>query len=512
MNTPNATNSSGLDDNKITREEFRNIVKSLDKKEFENYMGDYIKEISNPDNVAEQNQFLKNAEENKDLPQNVKLAQPKRGFCIKSEKFSIKRPGIRQKVYINICQLDEIKPPLEDETNKGMWSLPHMINKGRNDQDKKGDLCTTYDIVFNPKAIQMSQQYPQFKKFVCESSIIALNNNLLKSQQEKISNDYVVKSKFDYKGKEVSIMNVHSLYKTELDSRKEPTENFKSNIQKEIEEKKNNNEVNDDEENVFDKPDMCVESSEKEVQELELKKFSENSGSSANITPKYIFKYSTGFELHKHFYLPSNVEEKNSEKLIVEIEVPKLDNLSQAELELDKKKLHFRYKDIYLLDIDLPSEIDKDKSDAKFDRKKNLLTISANTVRKSIDKTHMKEDENVEIVKEYEEEEEKPKEDDKNSVKEEKEVINRTEQEQCDRSISNSNQEEASNKSHVELNLNRSQQLEQTEISIIKSNQRVNNQDKEIKDNQELSKQTNEDNFEIKIIISSKLLMVVVVD
>jgi hypothetical protein len=58
-------------------------------------MGNYIKEISKPDYFPEQNQFLKKAEENKDLPQNVKLAQPKKGFCIKSEKFYVKRPGFR---------------------------------------------------------------------------------------------------------------------------------------------------------------------------------------------------------------------------------------------------------------------------------------------------------------------------------------------------------------------------------------------------------------------------------
>ena len=258
--------SNNLDDNKITRDEFRQILKSMDRKEFENHMGDYIKEISNPENVSEQNQFLKNAEENKDLPQNVKLAQPKKGFCMKSEKFSVKRPGVRQKVYINICQLEEINPPEEDQNRKGMWSLPHLVNKGRNDQDKKGDLCTTYDIVFNPKAIEMSRQFPSFKKFVCETSISAINLNILKSEQEKISNDYVIKTKFDYKGKEVAIMNVHSLYKSELDSRKEPKENFKTNIQKELEDKRNKSENNiqdvledDEDEKVFDKPDIDVE-------------------------------------------------------------------------------------------------------------------------------------------------------------------------------------------------------------------------------------------------------------
>jgi hypothetical protein len=407
--------SNTLDDNKITRDEFRQILKSMDRKEFENHMGDYIKEISNPENVSEQNQFLKNAEENKDLPQNVKLAQPKKGFCMKSEKFSVKRPGVRQKVYINICQLEEINPPEEDQNRKGMWSLPHLVNKGRNDQDKKGDLCTTYDIVFNPKAIEMSRQFPSFKKFVCETSISAINLNILKSEQEKISNDYVIKTKFDYKGKEVAIMNVHSLYKSELDSRKEPKENFKTNIQKDIEDKKYKSENNkrdvledDEDEKVFDKPDIDVEISEKEVKDLETRRLLEadtEKGAESNLAPKFTIKYSTEFELHKHFYLPSNVEEKNSEKLVIEIQVPKMDNLNVAELELDKKKLHFRYRDIYLLDIELPAEIDKERSDAKFDRKKGVLILSANLIKREIEQPLLKKlNDSVEIVKDEEDE------------------------------------------------------------------------------------------------------------
>lgn len=483
------TPQPAVDDNKITREEFRNIVKSMDKKEFENYMGDYIKEISNPDNVLEQNQFLKNAEENKDLPQNVKLAQPRKGFCIKSEKFSIKRPGIRQKVYINICQLDEIKPPEEDSIRKGMWSLPHLVNKGRNDQDKKGNLCTTYDIVFNPKAIDMSNQFASFKKFVCDTSISAINNNLLKSEQEKLSNDFVVKSKFDYKGKEVAIMNVHSLYKSELDSRKEPKENFKTSIQKEIEEKKNKkedeNDIQEDEnDKVFDKPDVDVEISEKEVQEMEAeaKKKLENSlaTNSLNLTPIYKIKYSTDFQLHKHFYLPSSVEEKNSEKLLIEIEVPKMDNLNQAEVELDKKKLHFRYKDIYLMDIDLPSEIDKEKSEAKFDRKKNLLTISASMIKKNdkdANNLYKKEDDNVEIIKDNDSEYEHEEKSNLNKAVDNSQEINQ---------INNKIKSQPMNKNELDINNREPELYNETKCSELNLNpdlKKDNNENKLNEDN-----------------------------
>ena len=82
-----------------------------------------------------------------------------------------------------------------------------------------------------------------------------------------------------------------------------------------------------------------------------------------------------------------------------------MDNLNVAELELDKKKLHFRYRDIYLLDIELPAEIDKERSDAKFDRKKGVLILSANLIKREIEQPLLnKLNDSVEIVKDEEDE------------------------------------------------------------------------------------------------------------
>ena len=81
------------DDKRITRKEARDLLHALDKPEFNGLMDNYMKEISDPNNIKESNQFLKESEEKNDLPQNVKLAKPTPGFCIKSEKFSVKHPG-----------------------------------------------------------------------------------------------------------------------------------------------------------------------------------------------------------------------------------------------------------------------------------------------------------------------------------------------------------------------------------------------------------------------------------
>lgn len=390
-------------DTRITKDELRSILKAADREGFDKIIDDYTKEISNPDNIVETNEYLRQAQEANDLPKNVKLAQPSKGFCIKSEKFSIKRPGIRHKAYINICSYEGVKPPSEDPYNRGMWSLPHLLNKSRNDQDKKGNLCYTFDVIFNTLAIKMGRENFSFKKFICDTSINGINSNLLKAAQEKISNDYVLKSKYEYKGKEVAYVNIHSLSVSELDNRAENNENYKTNVQKEIDdlklkdEGKNKTSEEDEDTGVFDKPDVNIEQSQKDVQSSESEiKFP--------IAPKYKIKYSDNFEMQKFFYQPNvNTEDAQYKKLIVDIEVPLIDNLSCAELELDNKILKLKFKEIYDLNIDLPVDIDKERSDAKFDRKKSLLTISAMIVRRNKEVLKLKEDENIEIVKDEEE-------------------------------------------------------------------------------------------------------------
>jgi dynein assembly factor 2, axonemal len=400
-----------LDENRVTREEFRNIVKAMDREGFENIMEEYVKEISNPDNVAETNQYLKEAEKTNDLPKNVKLAQPKKGFSIRSEKFSLKRPALRQKTFINICSLDQVNPPKEDSNN--MWSLPHLLNKGRNDQDKKGNVCMTFDVIFNPLAIKLANDNMAFKKFVCDTAINGINNNILKASGEKISGDFILKNKLDYKGKEVALMNVHSLTAGQLDSRMEPSDEHKTSIQKEIDSMKEKKDDEDEEEKNFNKPDLEIDESHKEI--------------NYPIAPKYKIKYSDQFEMHKFFYDPSVTGEAQYKRLVIDIEVPLIENLGNAELHLDSKKLILKYKEFYDLNIDLPVEVDNNKSDAKFDRKKHLLTVSALIVRKNKEVLKLKEDENIEIVTEESEkkseEEEKIKKDEESKKLDEKPEI-----------------------------------------------------------------------------------------
>ena len=474
------------DDKRITRKEARDLLTALDKPEFGGLMDDYLKEISNPNNIKETNQFLKESEEKKDLPANVRLAKPKEGFCIRSEKYNIKRPSQRKKVFINIVSLEEVQEPQNDTNN--MWKLPYLLNPGRHDQDKKGKYCTTYDVVFNPKAIELANGNLAFKKFVCDTAIEGINNQILAKEEEKISKDFVMK-KFNYKGLEVSYVNVHTLNKGEMDDRKEPSEFHKTQVMKEVEklkaeqDKKKEEEKKDGDIEVYDEPD--VDSKENVNDVIKTKKQIDKDSKE----PIYQIKYSNNFELNKFFYNPQGFEETpkiDYKKIIIEINTPLMEGISDAELEIDTKKLKFKYKDIYLLNLDLPIEINRDSTKAKFEKAKKILTLSADIVHKKQQIPEKKIDENMEIINE---EEEKRKEEEKKKKEEEERIKKEMEEKK-------KKEEEEKKKKEEELRIKKEKEM--------KEKQEKERIEKEKKDKERKEKEQLEKNKEETVFIRGK--------
>ena len=57
---------------------------------------------------------------------------------------------------MNVCWHDSLDKPQQQEVRKPdgtrgtSWQLPYRVSKGKHDQDNKGELCMTYDVVFHP--------------------------------------------------------------------------------------------------------------------------------------------------------------------------------------------------------------------------------------------------------------------------------------------------------------------------------------------------------------------------
>ena len=117
-----------------------------------------------------------------------------------------------QKCFINICFHEKIQKP-EKELTTGpdgkqgySWKLPYRASRIRYDQDNKGKVCNTYDVVFH-NDIQKMILHVEFKKFVADTAIDGISQ-VLAEDKEKISRDYRIMNKLTCKGDEPSLMTI----------------------------------------------------------------------------------------------------------------------------------------------------------------------------------------------------------------------------------------------------------------------------------------------------------------
>lgn len=405
---------SSSKDAPITRTELRNVLKAMDKEGFSTIMDEYIKEISDPNNVKEQNAFLLQSEKSKDLPSNVVLTQPKKGFCIKTIKKTGKGSN-KTKIYINLCMIEEINEPEEDKTTS-TWSLPYLVNKPRNDMDSKQKYCQTFDVVFHPKAFGLSGKYAEFKKFMCDNAVNGINNHILKANKEEASMDYSVVSKYDYKGEEVAYMNIYGLVsKSKFSDKVEEMTEYKTSLMKEVEERKNID-SHVPVESQFDQIDIQVDLSNKNISN-DYQAFNDKCVELPYKSVDYKIKYSNDFQLNSLFYTPGNMKiDKEKTKVIIDIHLkylPETISISQCMLEVMKSTIKFKANDIYDFVIHLKFQLDEERIEAKWNKELKILSLIGEIVHKERDYDIERKNSFGCEVEEKEEEDEK-----KNDVKE----------------------------------------------------------------------------------------------
>ena len=144
----------------MSKDELRNFTKAMGHEEFRGILNEYVKEISDPKNKGEYEEYLKQLEEQGDLPVGTKLIRPTGCFCIKTMSKKLMSDANKtyfdQKTFINICIHEDVEKPQRQYVTQPSgqsgysWSMPYRMSKPRHDQDKKGVLCSTFDIVFHP--------------------------------------------------------------------------------------------------------------------------------------------------------------------------------------------------------------------------------------------------------------------------------------------------------------------------------------------------------------------------
>lgn len=100
------------------------------------------------------------------------------------------------------------------------------------------------------------------------------------------------------------------------------------------------------------------------------------------VQPKYKVVYSYPVELQDHWegHATSELLEKKPElklpsEITVNINVPHIESMKTAKLDINDTSLVFEYPNLYYLDLNIKYKVDQGRGSAKYDKSKKTLTI-----------------------------------------------------------------------------------------------------------------------------------------
>lgn len=167
-------NKQKWEDLNLTRDEIRGIGQALQKEEFRNLLGEYVKEINDPENRRQYEDDIIQLEKERGVE--VNFIHPNPGYVIKT---SLNGKG---KAFVNVCSNNNVGIPFSTaESSKGRqgvhWSIPYCLVPPREDLDKKNKICTVYDVIFNPKTLELSKGDIKFKNLVNDTALGAVEES-----------------------------------------------------------------------------------------------------------------------------------------------------------------------------------------------------------------------------------------------------------------------------------------------------------------------------------------------
>ena len=212
----------------MTDEEANRISDCMGKAEFMDLFRDYVDDISDPKNQEEYDQYLRQLEEEGEIPKDEEIVRPTPGFVVKTKSIDI-----QSKIFVNICGTPKVPKPtqgarprgenLETTGSKGdgaangqFWSIPYIHTSMRMDQDKDRNPCHVYDILFNDDTIKLCEQKDlRFKMLVIQTALESVEENgkVKLKNPETGKFDFNIMTKMTYKGQ---VVRPHKLKKDTL--------------------------------------------------------------------------------------------------------------------------------------------------------------------------------------------------------------------------------------------------------------------------------------------------------
>jgi dynein assembly factor 2 len=384
-------------------QEKNRLTECFKQDEFRTMFSDYVKELQDPKNREEYNEYLRQCEAGgpgaAQIPEGMMLILPKVGFCLKT---SSKKNG---KVFVNITHSAKVKPascvrvPGQGEN----WELPFCLDNPRPDVDSAGAPVTVYTIAFNTTCYEDFQREPRRRAFLID---VALENI-----------DMALKEELDRKGfKEMKNLKFKGGTPTAMSIRKQdqnPAETFSASgikggngvgaAQKDDTgpAKKRKGKKKKDKGAYGSKGfldgkakgkaqqgaaetavKVAVEDEESEEEEEE----EEQPVESGVCVPRHSVVHRGHFEMQDSMMGESKpqVHSCRPKELVVNIELPRVSNSREIDLDVSSERLVLRVDEKYDLLIDLPFPVDEENGRAKFDKGALQMVVTLPVVREVV--------------------------------------------------------------------------------------------------------------------------------
>ena len=316
----------------LSQNEMNRIAKALKDEEFVKLLGDYAKEIHDPENKARYETEIAAMEAQRGCA--VTFINPTPGYVIKTR--NLETGG---KVFVNICSDPNVgKPASKAERmggNSGLaWSIPYSTSQPRQDIDRSGEACSVYDLVFHPDTLYLAGRDHRMKGLVHNTALDALESAF----QVNCDRNNLKFPRMKFKG-----VFRPTMIRKPLEGSTEPTEPLPS----------------------------AAPTIGEVAPEL--------AAAASIITPTYSIKYRSSSDLQDHVIQPQeNVVSSRPKELVVQVELPLLDSANGVDLDVQEKSLSLVREEApcYRLNIDLPFPVDEEKGSAKFDKSKKVLGVS----------------------------------------------------------------------------------------------------------------------------------------
>ncbi|DBA03843.1 TPA: hypothetical protein N0F65_005733 [Lagenidium giganteum] len=383
-----AMNRAGERGTQMTGDEQQRFLSAMQKPEFRSLLNDYMKEISDPANRAETEQYLAQLEGENKVPDDKQLITPVPGFVIKTKWDGHgAKDDQKKKLFVNICSHERVQPPSSTRvaataSTKGgtSWQLPYSLGPDRLEKDKSGAMVTTFDVCYNTRTLEFAQMQRPFLDMVVNTALEAVEQVLRKSLDRPkgvVARDFHVLRGVLYKSGQPVTMCV----------RKDPAQQQKptkgASPRKSDTQKANAAPVTASPSKKFavkkdttvNKEDGAVET----MQKMDSTRGDKEDVPSGPKTMTYKVVYRGKFEMMDHLMeTPSETVQAASRprELVVEIDFPTRKNAAGLELDVNEKSLKLRAEGYAPLDLSLPYPVNEDTGSAKFDKKARKLVVT----------------------------------------------------------------------------------------------------------------------------------------